>query len=80
MDKEIKEYELNTIEDLLSLEEDAFDRMLIDLKGVKASYNLVVAIHKEAGVDKPKLALPLLWIDDGKNDITMNVDKKQERE
>lgn len=76
---EHKRYELNNFEDLMKLEDDQVERLSAELPGMisqaRAFLDLLNACGEAAGADTPvaKISHPLVWIDDGKSDLTMSL-------
>lgn len=73
-----KEYELNTLADLMDLEEDQIDRICAELpsmiKKVKGFRDLMISVGDALGAEVACEAMaPVRWIDDGKKDITINI-------
>lgn len=70
------EYKINTLIDILELEDDQIDRLCAELprvlKYAKAMKNLIqVSSGIDVGIAEVcKIVSPLTWIDDGKQEIT----------
>lgn len=70
------EYKINTLVDLLDLEDDQIDRLCSELprviKYAKAMRDIIQAASGQdrAVVEACKIVSPLTWIDDGKTEVT----------
>lgn len=72
------EYEINSLADIAKLEDDQIDRICAELpsviKQVKAVVDLLNVTGDIAGTDSAAQFLsPMIWIDDGKRDITVGI-------
>ena len=72
-------YELNSFVDLLQLEDEQIERLLAELpstlKKCKAMLEVINLCGGSLGDESPivQLLSPLVWVDDGKRDITVNI-------
>jgi len=72
------EYEINSLADIAKLEDDQIDRLCAELpsviKQVKAVTDLINAVGDVSGTNSAAEFLsPMIWIDDGKRDITVGI-------
>jgi len=72
------EYEINSLADIAKLEDDQIDRLCAELpsiiKQVKAVVDLLDAVGDGLGVKSAaKILSPMVWIDDGKTDLTLSL-------
>jgi hypothetical protein len=76
---EHKRHELHSFKDLLCLEDDQVERLSAELPGMikkaKAFMELLNACGEVAEAPTPfaELLSPLVWLDDGKTDLTMSL-------
>lgn len=63
-----KRYDINEVGDILKIPEDKFDDFLVSLK---QWYEVGRSLSKEIGCDP--VAAKMAWVDDGKNDMRVNV-------
>lgn len=70
---ENKEFKIESLQDIADCTNaDNIDTFLQDLKMCVMSYHLVNAICVAEEMEKPKFE-SFVWIDDGKNNITLNL-------
>ena len=73
------EYDITMLADLLKLEDDQIDRLCAELpsiiKHVRALVDLIGAVNEGLGGESPAVEAltPLIWIDDGKQNIDINI-------
>lgn len=71
-----KEYKVSKIKDLLQLEDEQIDRLCAELPDLLKKVKLLIGginnIGESLGQSSPVASLvdPLIWIDDGKQEIT----------
>lgn len=73
------EYELTTLVDIAKLEDDQIDRLCAELPAVlkqaKALGSLLEVLSEVEGLGPSSTSIlePMVWIDDGKTDVTMTL-------
>lgn len=87
-----KRYEIKHINDVLTLDEEQFERFLPDFKlwfaRAKEGLSQLESLAKECGLDNAQVCIKtngLVWVDDGCNEIqgasvTVNVFKQKEEQ
>ena len=83
-EEDMDEYKIDKIIDIIKIPEDRLDAFLIELKSwaimTKSTIDLLKICAEATGEELPRAESGMIWSDDNKNNVSINIGVKVENE